>query len=65
MDNNPAQQQKLGASLIILSAVLFGLMPLLAKIAYAHGSNAYTPVSYTHLVVPASPITDKSTVANS
>ncbi len=27
---------------MVLSAVLFGCMPLLAKIAYTHGSNAYT-----------------------
>ncbi len=26
---------------MVLSAVLFGCMPLLAKIAYTHGSNAY------------------------
>ena len=31
---------------MILSAVLFGMMPLLARIAYAHGSNAYT-VAFT------------------
>ena len=35
-------QQKKGMGLIILSAVLFGFMPLFAKIAYAHGNNAYT-----------------------
>ena len=33
---------RLGAVYVILSAVLFGTMPLLARIAYAHGSNAYT-----------------------
>lgn len=32
----------LGAVCSVLSAVLFGTMPLLTKIAYAHGSNAYT-----------------------
>ena len=32
----------LGSLYIILSAILFGTMPLLAKVAYAHGSNAYT-----------------------
>ena len=31
-----------GIIYVILSAVLFGTMPLLARIAYAHGSNAYT-----------------------
>lgn len=31
-----------GSLYIVLSAVLFGTMPLLAKVAYAHGSNAYT-----------------------
>ena len=41
MDENKLQQKK-GMALIILSAVLFGFMPLLAKMAYAHGSNAYT-----------------------
>ncbi len=32
----------LGVFYVILSAVLFGTMPLLTRIAYAHGSNAYT-----------------------
>lgn len=41
MEDNNAQQKK-GMALIILSAVLFGFMPLFAKIAYAHGNNAYT-----------------------
>lgn len=41
MEDNTAQQKK-GMALIILSAVLFGFMPLLAKTAYAHGNNAYT-----------------------
>lgn len=27
---------------VILSAILFGVMPLLAKVSYSHGSNAYT-----------------------
>ncbi len=31
-----------GVIYVILSAILFGTMPLLARIAYAHGSNAYT-----------------------
>ena len=35
-------KKQVGALYVILSAVLFGTMPLLAKIAYAHGSNAYT-----------------------
>ena len=43
MEDNHAQQKK-GMGLIILSAVLFGFMPLFAKIAYAHGNNAYTDV---------------------
>lgn len=34
-------KKHLGSLYIILSAVLFGTMPLLAKVAYAHGSNAY------------------------
>ena len=35
-------KKQLGSLYVILSAVLFGTMPLLAKVAYAHGSNAYT-----------------------
>ena len=35
-------KKQAGSFYILLSAVLFGMMPLLAKIAYAHGSNAYT-----------------------
>ena len=35
-------KKRAGSLYIILSAVLFGTMPLLAKVAYAHGSNAYT-----------------------
>ena len=35
-------KKQVGSLYVILSAVLFGTMPLLAKIAYAHGSNAYT-----------------------
>lgn len=35
-------KKQAGSLYIILSAVLFGTMPLLAKVAYAHGSNAYT-----------------------
>ena len=35
-------KKQIGSLYVILSAVLFGTMPLLAKIAYAHGSNAYT-----------------------
>lgn len=35
-------KKQLGSFYVILSAVLFGTMPLLAKVAYAHGSNAYT-----------------------
>ncbi len=35
-------KKQAGILYIILSAVLFGAMPLLAKVAYAHGSNAYT-----------------------
>ncbi len=31
-----------GVLCVILSAILFGTMPLLTRIAYAHGSNAYT-----------------------
>ena len=32
----------LGIIYVILSAILFGTMPLLTRIAYTHGSNAYT-----------------------
>ncbi len=35
-------KKQAGSLYIVLSAVLFGTMPLLAKVAYAHGSNAYT-----------------------
>ena len=35
-------KKQFGSLCVILSAVLFGTMPLLAKVAYAHGSNAYT-----------------------
>lgn len=35
-------KKQAGSFCVILSAVLFGTMPLLARIAYAHGSNAYT-----------------------
>ncbi len=36
-----SMKKQLGSLYVIFSAVLFGMMPLLAKIAYAHGSNAY------------------------
>ena len=39
-------KNQIGVIYVILSAVLFGTMPLLARIAYAHGSNAYT-VAFT------------------
>ncbi len=35
------ENENLGGAYVVLSAVLFGCMPLLAKIAYTHGSNAY------------------------
>ena len=35
-------KKQFGSGFVILSAILFGTMPLLAKVAYAHGSNAYT-----------------------
>lgn len=35
-------RSRLGIFYVILSAVLFGTMPLLTRIAYVHGSNAYT-----------------------
>ena len=35
-------RNQIGILYVILSAVLFGMMPLLAKVAYAHGSNAFT-----------------------
>ena len=35
-------KKQVGSLYVVLSAVLFGTMPLLAKIAYSHGSNAYT-----------------------
>lgn len=39
-------KKQIGVIYVILSAILFGTMPLLARIAYAHGSNAYT-VAFT------------------
>ena len=39
-------KNQIGVVYVILSAILFGMMPLLARIAYAHGSNAYT-VAFT------------------
>lgn len=38
------RDERLGALYVILSAVLFGTMPLVTKIAYQHASNAYTVV---------------------
>lgn len=35
-------KNQIGVIYVIFSAILFGIMPLLARIAYAHGSNAYT-----------------------
>ena len=35
-------KRQIGIIYVIFSAILFGIMPLLARIAYAHGSNAYT-----------------------
>ncbi|NCB92822.1 MAG: DMT family transporter [Clostridia bacterium] len=36
------KNERLGMFFVIASAVLFGLMPLLTKVAYQHGSNAYS-----------------------
>lgn len=36
------RKEQLGMLYVIISGILFGTMPLLAKIAYAHGSNAYS-----------------------
>lgn len=38
------KSEKLGILYIIISAVLFGFMPFLAKVAYQHGSNVYSVV---------------------
>ena len=38
------RDQRTGALYVILSAVLFGTMPLVTKIAYRYGGNAYTAV---------------------
>ena len=38
------RDERLGALYVSLSAVLFGTMPLVAKIAYRHGGNACTAV---------------------
>lgn len=37
-----SKNEKLGMLFIIISAVLFGFMPLLTKVAYQHGGNAYS-----------------------
>ena len=40
--NAPAHDRtRVGELCVVTSAVLFGLMPLFAKIAAEHGSNAY------------------------
>ena len=39
---NKIVKKQTGILYVILSAILFGMMPLLAKVAYAHGSNSYT-----------------------
>ena len=39
---NRNRSERVGELFVVLSAVLFGCMPLLAKIAYAHGCNSYT-----------------------
>jgi len=57
------KSQRTGTFFVILSAVLFGTMPLLAKIAYAYGANAYTVVfgrfafgaATTAVIIAASP----------
>lgn len=41
-DDADFKRESLGIFYVILSAVLFGTMPLLARIAYAHGSNPFT-----------------------
>ncbi len=41
-DNASLRKESLGIFFVILSAVLFGTMPLLARIAYANGSNPFT-----------------------
>ena len=40
--NKSTLNERLGPLFAILSAVLFGTMPLFAKIAYAYGCNSYT-----------------------
>lgn len=40
MNNN--KRERIGAAFVIISALLFGIMPLITKVAYQHGSNAYT-----------------------
>ncbi len=40
--NMNKKREYIGVIYIIISALLFGVMPLLAKLAYQHGSNAYT-----------------------
>lgn len=46
MEQNKKFSHQIGAIYVVLSAILFGMMPLLARIAYANGSNAYT-VAFT------------------
>jgi len=47
--NNGKLSEGTGALFVILSAVLFGTMPLLTKTAYAYGGNTYT-VSFGRFV---------------
>ena len=45
MDNQKTNQ-KIGEICVIVSAVFFGVMPLLAKTAYSNGSNSYSVAFY-------------------
>lgn len=43
------KSEKIGGISVVLSAVLFGCMPLVTKIAYRHGSNAETAAFFRFL----------------
>ncbi len=43
-------QKRLGEIFVILSSILFGLMPLITSIIYSHGSNPLTAAAFRFLI---------------